>query len=107
MTKSGQKFSFGAIIHFNLPGRNFCQWKNLIGAVLSISENEVKGQVHHMTKHGQNSNELDMNFCQWKRLTGAGISFPGNLRSNDQGHHTTKYGKKYNFESITPFKCTR
>ena len=56
MNNYGQKYSFGARTQFKIPDRTFGQLKRITRAVLSISENlrYMKGQIHHMTKYGQN-----------------------------------------------------
>ena len=55
---------------------NFCDQKNLIGGLLSISKNlRLKGQGHHKTKHRQN------------------------LKIKSHSHIMTKCGTKYCLES--------
>ena len=51
MTKHGHKYSFGPLLHSNVPGGNFCQWKLLTGTFLKIGH--AKSKVSHMTNYSQ------------------------------------------------------
>ena len=88
--------------------------KRLVGAVLSISKKsgpKIKGQVHHMTKYGQNYSfgSLTPFICvRWQLLSmekafGALLSIFKILRSKGQGHRMTKCGQNHSFGSMNPF----
>ena len=85
-------------LHLNVPGRNFCPWKRLIGAVQRISGNfSAKG---HWAV-GTFVNQKDLLGQCWAYLKIWGPKVKG------QVYHMTKYVQSYSLESITAFRCTR
>ena len=79
------------------------------GSVKHFLNIHVKGQVHHMSKYGQNYSFGSITplyvpggkLCQLKRLTVTVLSISENLKVKREGHQMTKYEQKCSFGAIT------